>query len=130
MSEAVKVRENGSQAIQRGARRVVAPAVDVFENDHEILVVADVPGIPENGFEIQVENDKLTIETKRQPSPDTRALAREYEEFDFARSFRIPAGIDAAGISAETKHGTLVVRLPKAAAAKSRKIVVRPRSGD
>ena len=58
------------------------------------------------------------------------ALVREYEETDFVATFRIPAGIDTAAITAETKNGTLVVRLPKAAAAKARKIVVRPRSGD
>src|SRR5207237_10615700 len=122
-----KVRENGSQAIQaaRGARRVVGPPVDVFENEHEVLVVADVPGIPEDAFEVNVENDKLTIETKRQPASDTRALAREYEEFDFARSFRIPAGIDAPKVSAEVKNGTLTVHLPKTEAVKPRRIEVR-----
>jgi HSP20 family molecular chaperone IbpA len=40
-------------------------------------------------------------------------------------TFRVPAGIDTATISAETKNGTLVVRLPKAAAAKPRKIAVK-----
>ena len=49
---------------------------------------------------------------------------------DFAATYRIPAGIDTAAISAETRNGTLVVRLPKAAAARARKIVVRSSSGD
>src|SRR5215469_9345855 len=103
MSEAVKVRENGVPAVQaaRQPRRVVAPAVDVFENDHEVLAVADVPGVSEDAFEVHVENDKLTIETKRQAVTDARALGREYEEVDYARSFRIPAGIDAPKVSAE-----------------------------
>jgi HSP20 family molecular chaperone IbpA len=127
MSDAVKVRENGSQAVQAGrsARRVVAPPVDVFENDHEVLVVADVPGIPEDAFEVRVENDKLTIETRRPAASDARALAREYEEFDFARSFRIPAGIDGPKVSAEVKNGTLMVRLPKSEAVRPRRVEVR-----
>lgn len=127
MSQAMKVHENGSQPAQpaRTARRVVAPLVDVFENDHEVLVVADVPGIPEDGFEIHVESDKLTLETKRQPASDNRALAREWEECDFARSFRIPAGIDAPKVSAEVKNGTLTVHLPKSEAVKPRRIEVR-----
>jgi HSP20 family molecular chaperone IbpA len=124
MSEAVKVRENGPQTVQP-ARRVIAPAVDVFENDNEVLVVADVPGISEDAFEIHVENDKLTIQTKRQAVSDARALAREYEEFDYARSFRIPAGIDAPKVSAEVKSGTLTVHLPKSEAVKPRRISVR-----
>ena len=52
---------------------------------------------------------------------------REYDETDFVATFRIPAGIDTTAIAAETKNGTLLVRLPKAAAAKARKIVVRLR---
>jgi HSP20 family molecular chaperone IbpA len=55
---------------------------------------------------------------------------KDFDDTLRVATFRIPAGVDAAGITAETRSGTLVVRLPKAAAAKSRKIVVRPRSGD
>jgi HSP20 family molecular chaperone IbpA len=127
MSDTIKVRENGSQ-VQQGARqprRVVAPPVDVYEDEREVLVVADVPGIAEDAFEIHVENDKLTIETKRQPGSEARAVAREYDELDYARSFRIPAGIDAPRVSAELKNGTLKVHLPKSEAAKPRRVSVR-----
>ncbi len=117
---------NGTNPARAYRHREVTPAVDVFENGEELLVVADVPGVPADGIEIQVENDTLTLSAKRPAKAEEGpALAREYEEADFRTAFRIPAGIDAAAISAETKNGTLVVRLPKAAAAKSRKIVVR-----
>lgn len=107
-------------------RRSVAPPVDVFENADELLIVADVPGVRADGIDLRFENDTLTLEAKRQPGGDeSPALAREYDEVDFATRFRIPAGIDTAAITAETKNGTLVVRLPKAAAAKARKITVR-----
>lgn len=123
--------QNGTVHARAYQRRAVAPPVDVFENADELLIVADVPGVSAEGIDLRVENDTLTLTAKRADVRDVPpALVREYEEVDFAASFRIPAGIDTAAIGAETKNGTLVVRLPKAAAAKSRKIVVRPRSGD
>jgi HSP20 family molecular chaperone IbpA len=73
---------------------------------------------------VHVENDTLTIATKRVAAPEARALGREYEEFDFSRTFRLPRGIDGASIRAESRDGTLVVRLPKSAAAKPRKVTV------
>jgi HSP20 family protein len=91
-----------------------------------VFVVADVPGVAREAIDVRVEHDTLTIETTRTPEPDEAgpALAREYAAVDFIRSFRIPAGIDASSGSAEVKHGTLVVRLPKAAASKPRKVPV------
>ena len=122
---------NGTAPAKAYHRRAIAPSVDVFENADELLVIADVPGVPNDGIDLQVQNDTLTLTARRRDVPgDAPALVREYDEADFVATFRIPAGIDTAAIAAETKHGTLVVRLPKAAAAKARKIVVRPRSGD
>jgi HSP20 family protein len=118
--------QNNGTSPARAYRRAVAPAVDVFENGEELLVVADVPGVAAGDIDLHIENDTLTL-TARRPSrhDQSPALVREYDEADFVTSFRIPAGIDGSAISAETKHGTLVVKLPKAAAAKSRKITVR-----
>jgi HSP20 family molecular chaperone IbpA len=99
-----------------------------LESADNVLVVADIPGASAETIDVRVENDTLTLQAKRPANAQESgpALAREYEEVDFARSFRIPAGIDAANITAEAKNGTVVVRLPKAAAAKTRKIDVRP----
>jgi len=123
---------NGTAPARAYRRRAAGPPVDVFENADELLIVADVPGVRDDGIDLRVENDTLTLAARR-PEPtaaEPPALVREYDEVDFVATFRIPAGVDAAGITAETRSGTLVVHLPKAAAAKSRKIVVRPRSGD
>jgi HSP20 family protein len=109
-------------------RRAVEPPIDVLESADDVLVVADIPGASAATIDVRIENDTLTLQAKRPAASQDAApaLAREYEEVDFARSFRIPAGIDAANITAEAKNGTVVVRLPKAAAAKTRKIDVRP----
>jgi HSP20 family molecular chaperone IbpA len=119
--------KNGSTAAQTYQRRAVAPPVDVFENADELLIVADVPGVPNDGIDLRIENDTLTLRAKRDEKLTTTspALVREYDDVDFAATYRIPAGIDQTGIAAETKNGTLVVRLPKAASVKARKIVVR-----
>ena len=123
--------KNGHHPGKAYHRRAAAPAVDVFENADELLIVADVPGVANDGIDLKVENDTLTLVARR-PDPEgaAPALVREFEEVDYEATYRIPAGIDAAAITAETKNGTLVVRLPKAAAAKTRKIVVRSGSGD
>jgi HSP20 family molecular chaperone IbpA len=125
MSAQVTVRDgNGSAVAAPRAYRTVAPAVDIYENADEIRVVADVPGVASEAIDVKVENDTLTIATKRAPASEERALGREYEVFDFARTFRLPRGIDGTNIGAEARDGTLVVRLPKAAASKPRKVAV------
>jgi HSP20 family molecular chaperone IbpA len=127
MSDVIPVpHDNGSASVHAYPRRVVAPPVDVLENADEVLVIADVPGVTDENIDLKVENDTLTLEAKRTNARDQHpALAREFDELDFSATFRIPAGIDAAAVSAESKNGTLTVRLPKAAAAKPRKITVR-----
>ncbi|MGH7297983.1 MAG: Hsp20/alpha crystallin family protein [Polyangiaceae bacterium] len=127
MNQAVQSEgKNGHIAGKGYQRRTAAPPVDVFENADELLIVADVPGVANDGIELRVENDTLTLVARRAEASLERApaLVREYDEVDFEATYRIPAGIDTSSIAAETKNGTLVVRLPKAAAAKARKIVV------
>jgi HSP20 family protein len=128
MSESVATPSREANGAQRGKQyyaRSVSPPVDVFENADEVLLVADVPGVPAGAIDVRVENGTLTLEAKRASEPRGPALAREYDEVDFARSFRIPDGIDTANIAAESKNGTVVVRLPKVAAVKPRKIPVQ-----
>lgn len=133
MNDLSNVQEKNGHAAGKGyQRRSAAPPVDVFENADELLIVADVPGVANDGIDLRVENDTLTLVARRanQKVEASPALVREYDEVDFEATYRIPAGIDTGAIAAETKNGTLVVRLPKAAAARARKIVVRSGRGD
>ncbi len=118
--------KNGISRAGAYQRRTTSPPVDVFENADELLIVADVPGVPNDGIDLRVENGVLTL-TARRPErhEEPPALVREFDEVDFRATYRIPTGIDTGAIAAETKNGTLVVHLPKAAAVKARKIVVR-----
>jgi HSP20 family protein len=125
MSETIAVQNNGVTQAKQYVARAIAPPVDVFENADEVLVVADVPGVSTDLIDVRVENGTLSLQARRAAEQGGTALAREYDVVDFARTFRIPAGIDAANISAEAKNGTVLVRLPKIAAVKPRKIAVK-----
>jgi len=106
-------------------RLTVAPACDVYENDDEILVVADLPGFTSEALTVNLEDNELTIEAQRDVSRDEAFITREYRDCDFQRRFAVPGGIDAAKISAELNHGVLSVHLPKSEALKPRQIAVR-----
>lgn len=104
------------------------PAVDILETPTELFLYADMPGVRADEIDIQYDRGELTISGRAWPrqSPETAYLLREYGVGDFARSFRVGEGIDSAKISAEMKNGTLMLRLPKSEAARSRKIAVKP----
>ena len=105
-------------------RPAVAPSVDVFENENELLVVADLPGVSQDRMSIHFEKGRLTIEGKRAPQSWSPRLA-ETDNADFRRTFLVPQGIDAEKIAAELAQGVLTVHLPKHASAKSRRIEVK-----
>lgn len=112
-----------AEAVQQ--RPAIAPAVDVYENKDELLVVADVPGVSREQMTIHLEKGKLTFEARREESKDGGLLAAEYRPYDYRRTFLVPQGIDADKIVAELDHGVLKVHLPKAAALKPRQIQIR-----
>ena len=105
-------------------RAVVAPAVDVFENDNELLVVADLPGVTQDKMSIHFEKGRLTIEGRR-ARPAHSARIGEIEAADFRRTFLVPQGIDAERIAADLSQGVLSVHLPKHASVKPRRIEVK-----
>lgn len=109
-------------------RLAVRPRVDVFENDAEYLVVADVPGVTKDALDVRFEEGELRLEARRRaapPAPDARLLAEEYRAADFRRAFAMPEGVDADKIDAELANGVLKVHLPKSAARRPRRIEIR-----
>src|SRR5580704_18198352 len=102
MSTSTNGHENLASATPFAHRREVEPPVDILESADNVLVVADIPGASVETVDVRVENDTLTLEAKRPSASQDAApaLTREYEEVDFARSFRLPSGIDTANITA------------------------------
>ncbi len=106
---------NGTHPDKSFRRRTFTPPVDVYENDEEILVIADVPGVAPDRVSVRFENETLTLEAERTDFGDVR----------YERTFRVPPGVDINAVSAEAKHGTVVIHLPKGDRARARQIPVR-----
>ncbi len=109
------------------------PPVSVEERAHEIVLTAELPGMKENQVEINLENNVLTISgEKTEPCTEGGHNGKfhlvERSFGSFRRSFTLPRTIRAEGIVAEFDNGLLIVRLPKADEALSRKIEVNRRS--
>ncbi|MRG94225.1 Hsp20/alpha crystallin family protein [Polyangium spumosum] len=116
-------RENHSESLE--ARRGVAPAVDVYENKTELLIIADLPGVGPDSIDVRLDKNELTISGKRASAPEGNPLAVEGRPGDFTRTFLVPQGIVADGITAEVAQGVLKVRLPKISAQRPRQIAVK-----
>lgn len=113
-------------AAPRADRPVLAPRVDIFESDTDVLVTAELPGVPEDAVKLNLERDELVLEaTSRLTPPKGELVAAELADVDYRRVFAIPKGIDVDGIDARLEHGLLRIRLPKSKAVQPRKIEVR-----
>jgi len=116
-------REPIAQNIEK--RRVAAPAVDVYENKDEVLIVADMPGVRPDDIVIRFERGELTLSGRRAKVPEGNVLAAEHRFTDFQRTFTVPQSIQSDAISAEVAHGVLKIHLPKVSAQKPRQIAVK-----
>lgn len=107
--------------------RTYVPVVDIIEQDDELLLLADVPGAKAEGIDIRYERGQLTLAARVEPrrSAESTYFLHEYGVGDFVRTFQVGEGIDASRIRAEVKAGVLALHLPKAEAARTRKITVR-----
>lgn len=106
-----------------------APAVDIFDRGEEIVLVADMPGVPSEGTEVHLDRGTLSIRGRVTQEPLAgRWTLQEFRVGDYVRSFTVGEEIDPAGIAAELKNGVLTLRLPKAAEKKPRRIEVKVRT--
>jgi len=103
------------------------PALNVWETDEALHVEAELPGLKSENIEISVIGRELTIKGERVPAEMSDATwhRRERSTGAFARVLRLPFDVDSEKVTAAAKDGVLCVALPKAAAARPRKIDVR-----
>lgn len=107
-----------------------APVVDVNETGSEVSIAVELPGIDPSAVEIIYENDVLTVKgekksTRKEGETETRYHLVERTFGSFARSFRMPKGLDETKIEAQYANGVLTIRVPKAAVAAPRKIEIK-----
>lgn len=102
------------------------PAVDIYERQNELTLLADMPGVPIENVDIDLKDDQLTIRGKAATEEACgTVLLREYAVGDYYRQFTLSNAIDRERIEASMKDGVLKVVLPKAEAVKPRKITVK-----
>lgn len=100
------------------AQAEFAPRVDVEEDEKEVRVVAELPGVEEKDFEVLFEDGVLTIKgEKRSEHEEKREGYRHLERASgsFSRSFRIPWDVDPESIKAAHKNGVVTISVPKPA---------------
>ncbi len=102
------------------------PRVDIYELEDNISIVCDMPGVAEEGVNITLEKNVLTIDGYvAADTPEGYSLAyAEYRVGDYQRRFTVSDEIDQDNIEATLKDGVLRLTLPKAAP-KTRKIAVK-----
>jgi HSP20 family protein len=104
-----------------------APPVDIVEEADAIRILAEIPGVKPEDVKIAVQDNVLTIQgTKEQVSEEKTERVHRYERSygAFARSFTLPATVDAEHIKARYDKGVLSVTLPKMEKAKPRQVQV------
>lgn len=114
--------------VQSDQRPTMTPACDIFENQDEILLLADLPGVTPESLSIHLDKNELTIEARREVNAQQgqqRVVNNEYRESDFRRRFAVPSGIDGNKINAQLRNGVLRLTLPKSDDLKPREIKVR-----
>ncbi len=107
--------------------RYFVPPTDIFEDDDSLTLTMEMPGVSKDGVSINVEENRLSIEGKIEFAKyeDLEPVYTEYGVGHYQRSFTLSNQVDQTKISADLNDGVLELVLPKAEAAKPRRIEVR-----
>jgi HSP20 family protein len=102
------------------------PLFDILENENELTLYGDLPGVGQDDLDVKYENEQLIIRGRvKTRNEGLGVLRQEYGIGDFQRVFAIGESIDPEAISAELHNGVLIVHLPKAEDAKPKRIAVK-----
>jgi HSP20 family protein len=105
----------------------LAPPVDIYEDEHNIILKIEVPGIDEKDIDVSIQNNTLTVRGERKIEKDEKEenfhrVERQYGSF--TRSFTLPSSVDPGQVSAHCDKGVLKISLAKKAEAKPTQIKV------
>jgi HSP20 family protein len=101
--------------------------VDVYEDEHNVTLKIEVPGIDEKDVDVRIENNTLTVQGERkfekeEKEENYRRVERQYGSF--TRTFTLPTTIDQESVQADYDKGVLKITLAKKAEAKPKQIQV------
>ncbi|AKJ63311.1 Hsp20/alpha crystallin family protein [Kiritimatiella glycovorans] len=128
----IQVKRNERPAREEAAepardRAILTPACDICETEQDIVLTADMPGVPADAIDLQLDQDVLTVtgEQAEEKAEGRDRVHTGYRTGIFRRSFSLLTGVDRDHIRAHLANGVLTVTLPKAEEARPRKIEVR-----
>jgi HSP20 family protein len=121
-------RVSGSEAQDEAlTSSAFAPPVDVYEDEHSVVLKIEVPGIDEKDIDVRIENNTLSVHGERkfekeEKEENYRRVERQYGSF--TRTFTLPNTVDQESVQANYDKGVLKVKLAKKAEAKPKQIKV------
>ncbi|HBH29198.1 MAG TPA: heat-shock protein [Desulfofustis sp.] len=119
------IQADGGTAETAANMQSVIPLVDIYENNDEILLHVELPGVTKEAITVNIDNGTLVLTGTRTKGSDGIKGWREFGDVRFQRSFSVPQAIDVAQVRAELKDGILHLHLPKSEAAKPRIIEIK-----
>jgi HSP20 family protein len=124
--QAREKKEVSTAAEQTKPGPTFTPAVDIFETETGLTLLADMPGVKAKDLDIDLRDDILTLvgEVAAPEGSDEVDVLKEYRTGKYVRQFTLSEAIDQSKISADLKNGVLRLVLPKAEKAVPRKISV------
>jgi HSP20 family molecular chaperone IbpA len=120
----IVTREETSPDLHRRIQ-VVVPEVDIYENDDEILLHADMPGVLKEDISVNIDNGKLSLSGVRKLETTGAKNREEFGDVEFRRNFSVPQTIDTEKVNAVLKDGVLRLHLIKSEAAKPKQIEIK-----
>ena len=120
-------RQEEMSIVKRARQRTFSPRVDIYEENDTVLLLAEMPGVGEDGIEVTLDKDILTVrgEVDRGDLDGYKPAYVEHATGNFERKFKLSDDVNRENIEAAIKDGLLTVVLPKAEIAKTKKIVVK-----
>src|SRR3954470_1864571 len=103
------------------------PPVDVYEDEHNLVLKLEIPGLNDEDINVSVENNTLTVQGERkfekeEKEENYRRIERQYGSF--TRSFSLPPTVNPESVQANYEKGVLKIKLEKKAEAKPKQIKV------
>jgi HSP20 family protein len=105
-----------------GGWQTVSPALDIAENEKDVVVTAELPGLDEKDFEVTLAGDVLTLKGEKKSEQEKKNGDSQYVERrygSFSRSVRLPFTVKNEAVEANYDKGVLTVRIPKPAEAQN-----------